>query len=250
MYDIRREDHTLVIDAPDGPLPVRQVLAIGQNYAAHAHEQNAPVPERPVVFVKWLGSLGLDGDDIVIPPICRDAATGGGPHGEEPRSHGQVDWEAELGVVIGRPARDAGEADALDHVLGYCCANDVSARWWQKNAGGGQWNRGKSFDTFCPLGPRVVPAGAIADPQTLGIRSRVNGEVMQDASTDQMIFPVRTLIAELSRGITLIPGTVILTGTPAGVGVFRDPKLYLQPGDRVEVEIDGVGLLANSVRDG
>ena len=244
---ISRADHSLSIATPDGPLPIRQVLAIGRNYAEHAHEQGADIPDRPVVFTKWLNSLALDGDTVTIPPICEDPATGGGPHGDEPRSTGQVDWEAELAVVIGKAARDVEERDALDHVLGYACANDVSARWWQKNGGGGQWNRGKSFDGFCPIGPEVVPAASIADPQRLAISCRVNGETMQDANTDQMIFPVRTLISELSRGLTLIPGTVILTGTPSGVGVFRDPRLYLQGGDVVEVEIEGIGVLRNTV---
>ncbi|MCH7961202.1 MAG: fumarylacetoacetate hydrolase family protein, partial [Planctomycetes bacterium] len=142
------------------------------------------------------------------------------------------------------------ENEALSHVLGYCCANDVSARWWQKKGSGGQFCRGKGFDTFCPLGPRLVTAETVGDPQTLRIICRLNGTVMQDESTARMIFPVATLIAELSRGTTLVPGTVILTGTPSGVGMARTPPVYLRAGDVVEVEIERIGVLRNPVVDG
>ena len=135
----------------------------------------------------------------------------------------------------------------LDCVLAYACANDVSARWWQKEGSAGQFTRGKSFDTFCPIGPRLVPGADIHDPQSLRIVTRVNGQVMQDASTREMMFPVATLIAELSRGMTLLPGTVILTGTPAGVGFARSPQVFLKHGDRVEVEIERIGILRNAV---
>ncbi len=176
----------------------------------------------------------------MIPGLCRDAATGGE----------QVDYEAELAVVIGEACRDVPEPEALSHVLGYCCANDVSARWWQKEGAGGQFCRGKSFDTFCPLGPRLVLASEVGDPQALSIECRVNGEVRQRATTGDMIFPVAWLIAELSRGTTLAPGTVILTGTPSGVGFGRKPPLFLKDGDVVEVEIEKIGVLRNGVVNG
>ena len=214
----------------------RQIVGIGRNYAEHAREQGAAVPERPMVFTKNLASLCLAGDSIVIPAICQDRP--------------QVDFEAELAVVIGpAPVRDVPEDRALACVLGYTCANDVSARWWQKEGSGGQFYRGKSFDTFCPVGPRLVPAAQIADPSRLRVVCRVNGTVMQDAPTSQMMFPVQKLIAELSRGTTLLPGTIILTGTPSGVGMARNPPVFLKAGDVVEVEIDGIGVLRNTVRE-
>ncbi len=197
-------------------------------------------PERPMYFTKNPVSACLHEDRIVIPDLCRDEATGGE----------QVDYEAELAVVIGEACRDVPEPEALSHVLGYCCANDVSARWWQKEGAGGQFCRGKSFDTFCPLGPRLVLASEVGDPQALSIECRVNGEVRQRATTGDMIFPVAWLIAELSRGTTLAPGTVILTGTPSGVGFGRKPPLFLKDGDVVEVEIEKIGVLRNGVVNG
>jgi len=222
------------------PLGLGHIIGIGRNYAEHASEMGGKAPERVMYFTKNPCSACLDGDEIVIPGLCRDDATGGE----------QVDYEAELAVVIGRACRDVPAARALEHVLGYCCANDVSARWWQKEGAGGQFCRGKSFDTFCPLGPRLVAPEEIGDPQALSISCRVNGEVRQSASTVDMIFPVRTLIAELSRGTTLAPGTVILTGTPSGVGFGRRPPVFLRAGDVVEVEISGLGVLRNGVVEG
>jgi 2-keto-4-pentenoate hydratase/2-oxohepta-3-ene-1,7-dioic acid hydratase in catechol pathway len=219
-------------------MPIRHIIGIGRNYAEHAGEQGAAVPQRPMVFTKSPASACLDGDEIVIPKVCQDPATGGE----------QCDFEGELGVIIGRAARDVAPAAADAHVLGYCCANDVSARWWQREGSGGQFCRGKSFDTFCPLGPRVVPPAELGDPQGLRLETRVNGERMQRASTSAMIFPVRALVAELSRGTTLVPGTAILTGTPAGVGMARTPPRWLRAGDVVEVEIEGIGVLRNRVR--
>jgi 2-keto-4-pentenoate hydratase/2-oxohepta-3-ene-1,7-dioic acid hydratase in catechol pathway len=243
-------EYGVAVELPTGmALPVRQIMAIGRNYSEHAGRAGAAVEEKPIMFMKNAASACLDGEEIVIPKICQDPACGGGPHGDDPRGTGQVDFEAELGVVIGQAAKDVAEGDALDHVLGYACCNDVTGRWWQKNAGGGQWNRGKGFDTFCPIGPTLVPAKELPDPQDLAIACRVNGETMQEARTGQMMFTVARLIAELSRGTTLVPGTLILTGTPAGVGVFREPKVFLQPGDTVEVEIEGIGVLKNRVRE-
>ncbi len=238
-----RQDIGVAVSTPTGSLPITYIIGIGRNYAEHAKEQAAEVPTRPMVFTKSPASAGLNGDDIVIPKICRDAALGGD----------QTDFEAELCVIIGRGpggrlCRDVSQADALKFVLGYCCGNDVSARWWQKEGAGGQFCRGKSFDTFCPLGPHVVPAGEVASPQNLRVQCRVNGTTMQDGNTRDMIFPVATLIADLSRGATLPPGTAIMTGTPSGVGMARKPPVWLKHGDVVEVEIEHIGAIKNRVR--
>lgn len=230
-------------------VPIRQVFGIGRNYAAHAHEQGLEAPSQPMVFAKNVMSVCRDGDEILIPPIARDEGFGGN----------QTDFEAELAVIIGEGpdgevCKDVSRAEAMDFVLGFTCANDVSARWWQKKGSGGQFCRGKGFDTFCPLGPRVVTVDELVegghDVKELRVVCRVNGEVMQDASTAQMMFPVDVLIEELSKGTTLAAGTVILTGTPAGVGMAREPQVWLQDGDMVEVEIEGIGVLTNRVRFG
>jgi 2-keto-4-pentenoate hydratase/2-oxohepta-3-ene-1,7-dioic acid hydratase in catechol pathway len=213
--------------------PPPAIIAIGRNYADHAAEMGGKALGHPMVFMKNPASVIGDGEPIVLPAICRE----NGP---------QVDWEGELAVIIGRDCRDVPLADALAAVEGYACANDVSARWWQKEGSGGQFCRGKSFDTFCPLGP-TVPAQAVGDPQRLAIRTRVNGQVMQESDTSLMLFPVATLVHELSRGMTLLRGTVILTGTPAGVGAARKPPVFLAAGDVVEVEIAKVGTLRNPV---
>jgi len=210
------------------------ILAVGRNYAAHAAEMNSAVETRPLVFMKNPAAVIANGEPIVIPPICTEP-------------HEQVDYEGELAVILGRDARDVAEEDALDHVVSYAIANDVSARWWQKHGSGGQFIRGKSFDTFCPLS-EPVPAADVGDPQTLRLTTRLNGVVVQDASTADMIFPVATLIAELSRGMTLLAGTVLLTGTPSGVGAGQTPPRFLEDGDVVEIEIDGLGVLRNPVR--
>ncbi len=215
-------------------IELRHIIGIGRNYAEHAKEQAADVPERPMVFTKNPMAACLSGEEVVVPRVCQDRE--------------QVDWEAELAVVIGRATRDVPIESALSRVLGYTCANDVSARWWQKEGSGGQFCRGKSFDTFCPLGPVLVPSARLVDPQGLGVRCRVNGETMQDGNTRDMIFSVARLVSDLSQGTTLLAGTVILTGTPSGVGMARKPPVWLRDGDRVEVEIDGIGVLANRVR--
>ena len=192
-----------------------------------------PLPERPMVFMKNPASMSGQSDDIVIPAICAQ----GGP---------QVDFEGELAVIIARDCADVPLSDALSVVGGYAAANDVSARWWQNHGSGGQFCRGKSFDTFCPMGT-PVPAAAVGDPQSLRITTALNGEVMQDSSTSQMIFPVAALISDLSRGMTLLAGTVILTGTPSGVGHARKPPRYLTDGDVVTVTIERVGSISNRV---
>ncbi|MEM1329916.1 MAG: fumarylacetoacetate hydrolase family protein [Planctomycetota bacterium] len=230
--ELVRTDYGVAVERPGAaPLPLRLILGIGRNYSEHAAEQGVDAPDRPMVFTKHPGSAILHGDDIIIPPSCVDPDTGGE----------QVDFEGELAVILAEPCRDVPEEQALSKVLGYCCANDVSARWWQKKGSGGQFIRGKSFDTFCPMGPRVTPASEVPDPQALRVVTRVSGDVMQDASTGLMMFSVATLIAELSVGTTLPAGTAILTGTPSGVGMARTPPRYLKPGDTVEIEIEGVG---------
>ncbi len=235
----------VAVERPDAePLPIRHILCIGRNYADHAKEMGGAAPEQIVVFTKNPAAAILSGDAIVIPKICQEGVGGvGGVGGRE-----QVDFEGELAVILGKPARDVPLDRALDCVLGYTCANDVSARWWQKHGSGGQFCRGKSFDTFCPLGPTVVPAAAVPDPQNLTLTTRVSGEEMQRASTSLMLFPVATLIHELSKGTTLLPGTAILTGTPAGVGAGRTPPRFLREGDTVEIAITGLGTLTNPVR--
>jgi len=205
-----------------------KIVCVGLNYHDHAVEGGMELPKAPLLFAKWPNSLVGHGDPVVLPP-----------------ESSQVDYEAELGVVIGTAARRVSERDALDHVAGYICVNDVSARDLQ--FADGQWTRGKSPDTFCPVGPRLVPREEIDDPQALAIRCLVNGEALQDSSTSQMIFSVAEIIAYASQTITLEPGDLIATGTPAGVGVFRDPKVLLQDGDEVSVEIEGLGTLTNPI---
>jgi 2-keto-4-pentenoate hydratase/2-oxohepta-3-ene-1,7-dioic acid hydratase in catechol pathway len=210
------------------------ILCIGKNYSDHAAEMGGKAPEALVVFMKNPASACGDGDSIVIPPICDE-------HGP------QVDYEGELALIVGRDCRDVPEQDALSVLAGYAAANDVTARWWQREGGGGQFCRGKGFDTFCPIGA-MVPVSAVRDPQSLRVVTRLNGTVMQDSSTSLMLHPVARIIAELSRGTTLLAGTVILTGTPAGVGFGRNPKVFMQAGDVVEVEIEGVGRVRNPVK--
>lgn len=212
-------------------LPV-QILGIGLNYLHHANESGMPTPSWPILFHKSLNTVQDPDAPIVLPSKV---------------SVTEVDYECELAVVIGRDCKDVDPADALDVVFGYTAANDVSDREWQLRKGGGQWSRGKSFDTFCPLGPVLVTRDEIPDPSALTIRTTVNGEVLQDWRTDDMIFDVPALIAFLSAGTTLPAGTVILTGTPHGVGMGREPKRWLVPGDTVTVSIPGIGDLRNPV---
>ena len=214
------------------PIDFRCIYAIGLNYRAHAEETGLEIPKYPMVFMKAPTAAQNPGDPIVLPRYLRSD---------------KVDFEAELGVVIGRPCKNVKPEDALSYVLGYVCANDVSARDWQKEKGGGQFCRGKTFDTFCPVGPCLATADEIPDPSKLTIRSFVNDDKMQESGTDDMIFDVPTLISFLSGSTTLLPGTLILTGTPSGVGEARDPKRYLVAGDEVTVEIEGVGILTNPV---
>lgn len=214
------------------PAEARAIIGIGLNYRDHAAETKKPLPEQPMVFMKLPGSVVGPGQAIVLPRQLRSD---------------KVDYEAELAVVIGKTARNVPKERALEYVWGYTCANDVSARDWQFQWGGGQFCRGKTFDTFCPLGPVLVTADELGQPGALGLRSRLNGEVMQDSNTSDLIFDIPMLIAFLSGSTTLEPGTVILTGTPAGVGNAKQPPRFLQPGDVIEIEIDGIGVLRNPV---
>ncbi|MCB9079136.1 MAG: fumarylacetoacetate hydrolase family protein [Anaerolineaceae bacterium] len=204
-----------------------KIVAIGKNYAEHAIETKSAVPEEPIVFAKFATSIIGPGADIT----WNENLTS------------QVDFEAELAVIIGRRARNIVEEKAMEYVFGYTCANDVSARDLQYR--GKQWVRGKSLDTFCPLGPWIVTADEIPNPQNLGIRCRVNGHTMQNSHTSKMIFSVSYLISFLSHHFTLLPGDIILTGTPDGVGAFREPPEFLRNGDSVTVEIDSIGQLNN-----
>jgi 2-keto-4-pentenoate hydratase/2-oxohepta-3-ene-1,7-dioic acid hydratase in catechol pathway len=205
----------------------QKIVCVGLNYRDHAEEQGVALPERPLLFAKWPNTLIGDGDPIRIPPISK-----------------QVDYEAELGVVIGRRAQRVSADDALAFVEGYVVANDVSGRDLQ--FADGQWVRGKSLDTFLPVGD-LVPAADVPDPQALPIRAVLNGEVLQDSNTSNMVFGVAEIVAFVSQAITLEPGDLIITGTPAGVGAFRDPPVWLQPGDEIAIEIDGLGRISNPV---
>ncbi len=206
-----------------------KIICVGLNYHDHALEQGAELPKAPLLFGKFPNALSGPGDPIVLPPES---------------SH--IDAEAELAVVIGAEGRRVSEADALDLVAGYSIANDVTARDLQKSDG--QWLRAKGFDTFCPLLPGVVPVSELGDGSGLRIVQRLNGEALQDSSTSELIFGVARLVAHASSIFTLLPGDLILTGTPAGVGVHRNPPVALADGDVVEIEIEGIGTLSNPVR--
>ena len=205
----------------------QKIVCVGLNYRDHAEEQGVDLPERPLLFAKWPNTLIASGDPIRIPSISQ-----------------KVDYEAELGVVIGRRASRVSADDALDVVEGYVVANDVSGRDLQFSDG--QWVRGKSLDTFLPVSD-LVPRGEVPDPQALGIRAILNGETMQDSNTSNMVFGVADVVAFVSQAITLEPGDLIITGTPAGVGAFRDPQVWLRPGDEITIEIDGLGSITNPV---
>jgi 2-keto-4-pentenoate hydratase/2-oxohepta-3-ene-1,7-dioic acid hydratase in catechol pathway len=209
-------------------VPVK-IICVGLNYVEHIREGAFETPAEPLLFGKFSNAVIEPGEPIVLPPEAT-----------------HVDSEAELAVEIGRRGRRVSIDDALELVAGYRCANDVSARNLQ--FGDGQWLRGKSFDTFCPLGDRLVPVAELGDGSGLRVVQRLNGEVLQDGSTDDLIFGVRQLVAHASSVFTLEPGDLILTGTPDGVGVWREPKLSMKPGDVVEVEVDGIGVLRNEVR--
>jgi 2-keto-4-pentenoate hydratase/2-oxohepta-3-ene-1,7-dioic acid hydratase in catechol pathway len=217
---------TLMAPVPD---PAK-IVCLGLNYRDHAAESQMEVPSEPILFSKYATTLIGQGAPIILPP-----------------SSTEVDYEAELVVVIGQGGADIPLEEAMEHVGGYAVGHDVSARDWQLGKPGKQWMAGKTFDTFAPLGPCVVTADEVPDPQALGIRLRLNGRLMQDSNTKQLIFPVHEVVSYLSKIFTLEPGDLIFTGTPPGVGMARKPPVWLQPGDIVEVEIDGLGTLRNPV---
>jgi 2-keto-4-pentenoate hydratase/2-oxohepta-3-ene-1,7-dioic acid hydratase in catechol pathway len=226
-------DHIVKTEKLLAPVVPTNILCIGLNYRHHAKETGAQVPEHPILFMKSLNALHNPGDPIIIPNVAPQ----------------EVDYECELAVIIGKPVKNVSRNNALEYVFGYTCANDISARRWQKHGGGGQWCRGKSFDTFCPLGPYLVTADEIPNPNDLRIRTILNGKTMQDWTTSDMIFDIPTLISFLSQGTTLLPGTVILTGTPQGVGFARTPRVFLKDGDEVTIEIEHIGALTNPVQE-
>lgn len=221
---------------PDGvkllaPVPQPQkVICIGLNYADHAKESGAQAPPEPVVFNKFPSTVAAHGDPIVLPAVCK-----------------APDYEAELVVVIGVGGKNISRDKALEHVAGYCPGHDVSGRDWQLEKPGKQWLLGKSFDTFAPFGPELVTSDEVGDAGKLRIQFRLNGRTLQDSNTDQLIFPIDELVAYVSQVCTLVPGDVIFTGTPAGVGFPRKPPILLQPGDVAEVEIEKLGVLRNPV---
>ena len=208
--------------------PPEKIICIGLNYRDHAIETGAEIPTEPVVFSKFNSTLIGHGDAIRLPEVAHE-----------------VDYEAELVVIIGRAAKHVTVDRAMDYVFGYSCGHDVSARDWQKGRPGGQWLLGKTFDTFAPVGPCLVTKHEIPDPSDLRVRMHLNGEVVQDSTTAQLIFDIPSLIAHLTKIVTLKPGDLIFTGTPPGVGAARNPPLFLKPGDQCTVEIDGIGRLSN-----
>ncbi|MCI4381229.1 hypothetical protein PGIGA_G00249280 [Pangasianodon gigas] len=207
-----------------------KVVCVGMNYRDHCLEQDAPIPTEPIIFSKFPSSITGPYDDIHLPNMSQE-----------------VDWEVELAFVIGKKGKDIKEEDALRHVAGFTVANDVSARDWQMERNSKQWLLGKTFDTFCPLGPALVTTEALKDVHNLGIRCLVNGDVVQDSNTNQLIFKTEKLVAWVSQFVTLCPGDVFLTGTPPGVGVFRKPPVFLKKGDVVECQIEEIGSIRNTV---
>ena len=214
---------------PPIPAPTK-IICVGINYAEHARESGVDPPAEPILFSKFPSALIAAGDAIVLPPVSKE-----------------VDYEAELVVVIGAGGRNIPREEALSRVGGYCCGHDVSARDWQLHKPGGQWLMGKTFDTFAPVGPELVTADEVGDPGQLDIKFRLNGETMQDSNTREFIFGVEEVIEYVSSVCTLLPGDIIFTGTPSGVGAGRKPPVFLKPGDVAEVEIEKLGVLRNPV---
>lgn len=213
------------------PVSPPNVFALGFSYGKHAEETDVKYPEIPVVFLKATSSIIGPGDPIILPKA--------GPE--------EVDYEAELAVIIGKEVKNVSLPEAGNCIFGYTCANDVSARDWQFHKQKNQWTRGKSFDTFCPLGPYIVTADEIEDPDNLKIKSVLNGTVMQDSSTSDMFYTVAGIVSDLSQSLTLLPGTIIMTGTPEGVGFTREPPVFLRGGDTITVTIEQIGELTNPV---
>jgi 2-keto-4-pentenoate hydratase/2-oxohepta-3-ene-1,7-dioic acid hydratase in catechol pathway len=223
---ISSKDIKILAPVPDP----QKIFGIGLNYADHARETGKEIPTEPIIFNKLPTAVRANGDNIVVPKLTN-----------------KVDYEAELVVIIGKAGRNIPREQAMQYVAGYTCGNDVSARDWQAHKPGGQWLLGKSFDSFAPFGPELVTPDEAGDVNNLRIQSRIDGTTMQDSTTAQLIFDIPYLINYISGCVTLMPGDVIFTGTPPGVGVARKPPVYLQPGQTVEVEIDRIGLLSNPV---
>lgn len=232
LQELGHPEESKWLPEPDQLLPVvgqpGKVICIGLNYRDHAIETGADIPGEPVVFSKFNTCLVGHGDAIELPAVSSE-----------------VDYEAELVVVIGKEAKNVSSQDAMEYVFGYTCGHDVSARDWQKGRPGGQWLLGKTFDTFAPTGPCMVTTGELGDPSNLRVQMHLNGDVVQDSTTAQLIFDIPTLIEHLTKIVTLKPGDLIFTGTPPGVGAARKPPVFLQPGDECKVEIEGIGSLVN-----
>ncbi|CAK8685586.1 unnamed protein product [Clavelina lepadiformis] len=207
-----------------------KIICIGMNYKDHCTEQNVEVPTEPVVFNKFPSAIAGNGDNILLPSVSN-----------------AVDWEVELAVVIGKQGKNIEKMEAMKYIAGYMVANDVSARDWQMHKNGHQWLLGKTFDTFCPIGPALVTKDNVKNPNNLGLRCLVNGKLMQDSNTNQLVFGIDECISWVSKICTLKPGDILLTGTPPGVGVFRKPPIYLKEGDEVVCEIEDIGRLTNIV---
>lgn len=207
-----------------------KIICLGMNYVDHCLEQNCPIPEKPILFFKHANSIIGQGESIIYHDIIKE-----------------LDYEVELAIIIGKTGHNLKEEEVMEHVFGYTVAHDVTARYWQRQ-NNGLWSLGKSFDTFCPLGPAIVTKDSISDPHNLGIRSRVNGKTMQNSNTENMVFKTASAVSYISQFMTLKPGDVILTGTPPGVGCFKKPPVFLKKGDVVEVEIDEIGCLSNPIQ--
>ena len=214
------------------PVDPRAILCIGLNYKKHAAETKCEIPQYPILFLKNPSAVQNPGDPIILPQALPST---------------KVDYEVELVIVIGKTCKNVAVAEALNYVLGYTCGNDISARDWQKFGGGGQWCLAKTFDTFAPLGPCLVTADEIPDPDSLTLKTTLNGKTLQNSTTADMIFSCAEIISFLSKATTLLAGTVIFTGTPEGVGMGRNPYIWLQHGDTVSVEIEKIGVLTNPV---
>lgn len=228
-----REQEITADGTPLPPIPAPgKIICIGLNYRDHALETGKDIPSEPVCFGKFGNTVIGDGDTIRLPAVCQ-----------------KVDYEAELVVVIGKTASRVSADNARQHVAGYMNGHDVSARDWQGGRPGGQWLLGKSPDTFAPIGPYIVTADEVPDPENLRVQLRLNGETMQDGNTKEFIFGINAVIAHLSQLITLQPGDIIFTGTPPGVGMARKPPVFLKAGDTVEVEVEGLGVLTNTVEE-
>ena len=229
---LKATDETAAVAKLLAPIEPINIFCIGRNYREHAEESGIAPPTIPVVFMKPTSTLTHPGDPIRLPACQTDE---------------EVDYECELAVIIGKTARDVSESEALEYVLGYTCGHDVSARHWQLQFGGGQWIRGKGFDTFCPLGPTLVTSDEIPDPQDLVLETRLNGAVMQHTNTDDMTYSVREIISYCSTFTDLVPGDIIPTGTPSGVTMARTPPAWMKPGDVIEVDITKIGVLRNPI---